>query len=145
MLARAGNRQICDANACYSRVFFSYEVLNEVLNEVLYLSEHSDQLDVTLESSKIVKLAAHWLSPGFGRPKAMLSNEDHGIYSDFFLLSSNMSLLPHSLCLSSKVSIFFRLPRSSFFLDLLSSLYCIVESICALFKFGHVLDGLKKI
>ncbi len=87
MLAHTDNRQICDANACYSRVFFSYEVLNEVLNAVLYLSEHSDQLDVTLESSKIVKLAAQWLSPGFGRPETMLSNEDHGIYSDFFLLS----------------------------------------------------------
>jgi hypothetical protein len=40
-------------------VFFS---LNEALNAVLHLSELSDQLDVTLESSKIVKLALTWVA-----------------------------------------------------------------------------------
>ena len=53
VLARARTRQSCDANARFSRVFFS----NEVLNAVLHLSKLSDHLDVTLESSKIVKLA----------------------------------------------------------------------------------------
>jgi hypothetical protein len=35
---------------------------NEALNAVLHLSELSDQLDVTLESSKIVKLALTWVA-----------------------------------------------------------------------------------
>jgi hypothetical protein len=37
-------------------------LLNEALNAVLHLSELSDQLDVTLESSKIVKLALTWVA-----------------------------------------------------------------------------------
>jgi hypothetical protein len=41
------------ANARFRRVFFENEALNAVLNS----SDLSDQLDVTLESSKIVKLA----------------------------------------------------------------------------------------
>ena len=57
-LARARTRQSCDANARFSRVFFR----NEALNAVLHLSELSDQLDVTLESSKIVKLALTWVA-----------------------------------------------------------------------------------
>jgi hypothetical protein len=56
--ARARTRQSCDANARFSRVFF----LNETLNAVLHLSELSDQLDVTLESSKRVKLALTWVA-----------------------------------------------------------------------------------
>ena len=51
--ARARTRQSCDANARFPRVVF----LNEALNAVLHLSELSDQLDVTLESSKTVKMA----------------------------------------------------------------------------------------
>jgi hypothetical protein len=39
-------------------VFF----LNEALNAVLHLRELSDQLDVTLESSKRVKLALTWVA-----------------------------------------------------------------------------------
>ena len=35
---------------------------NEALNAVLHLSELSDQLDVTLESSKVVKLALTWVA-----------------------------------------------------------------------------------
>jgi hypothetical protein len=35
---------------------------NEALNAVLLLSELSDQLDVTLESSKRVKLALTWVA-----------------------------------------------------------------------------------
>ncbi len=58
VLARARTRQSCDANARFARVFF----LNEALNAVLHLSELSDQLDVTLESSKIVKLALTWVA-----------------------------------------------------------------------------------
>jgi hypothetical protein len=54
------------------------------LNAVLHLSELSDQLDVTLESSKIVKLAL----TGSRRPKALPSNKDHAIYSDFLDESS---------------------------------------------------------
>jgi hypothetical protein len=57
-LARARTRQICDANARFPRVFFR----NDALNAVLHLSELSDQLDVTLESSKIVKLALTWVA-----------------------------------------------------------------------------------
>jgi hypothetical protein len=51
-------RQSCDANARFSRAFFR----NEALNAVLHLSELSNQLDVTLESSKIVKLALNWVA-----------------------------------------------------------------------------------
>ena len=58
VLARARTRQSCDANARFPRVFF----LNEALNAVLHLSELSDQLDVTLESSKRVKLALTWVA-----------------------------------------------------------------------------------
>jgi sulfur relay (sulfurtransferase) DsrF/TusC family protein len=36
--------------------------LNEGLNAVLHLSELSDQLDVTLEGSEIVKLALAWVA-----------------------------------------------------------------------------------
>jgi hypothetical protein len=57
VLARARTRQSCDANARFPRAFFR----NEALNAVLLLSELSDQLDVTLESSKIVKLALIWV------------------------------------------------------------------------------------
>ncbi len=57
-LARARTRQSCYANARFSRVFF----LNEALNAVLLLSELSDQLDVTLETSKVVKLALTWVA-----------------------------------------------------------------------------------
>jgi hypothetical protein len=57
-LARARTRQSFDANARFPHVFF----LNEALNAVLLLSELSDQLDVTLESSKIVKLALTWVA-----------------------------------------------------------------------------------
>jgi hypothetical protein len=57
-LARARTRQSCDANARFPRLFF----LNEALNAVLLLSELSDQLDVTLESSRIVKLALTWVA-----------------------------------------------------------------------------------
>jgi hypothetical protein len=32
------------------------------LNAVMHLSEISDQLDVTLESSKIIKLALSWVA-----------------------------------------------------------------------------------
>jgi hypothetical protein len=35
---------------------------NEAWNAVLHLSELSDQLDVTLESSKMVKLALTWVT-----------------------------------------------------------------------------------
>ena len=56
--ARARTRQSCDDNARFSRVFF----LNETLNAALHLSELSDQLDVTLESSKRVKLALTWVA-----------------------------------------------------------------------------------
>jgi hypothetical protein len=52
----------------------------EALNTVLHLSELSDQLDVTLESSKI----SNWLSPGSRRPKAMQSNKDYAVYAAFF-------------------------------------------------------------
>ena len=58
--------QSCDANARFSRVF----IWNEALNAVLHFSELFDQLDVTLESSKIVKWAnlsqksQFWLSLG---------------------------------------------------------------------------------
>ena len=52
MRARARTRQSCDANTRFARAF----IRNEALNAVLLLSELSD-LDVTLESSKIVKLA----------------------------------------------------------------------------------------
>ncbi len=58
MLARARTRRSCDANARFPRVFF----LNEALNAVLRLSDLSDQLDVTLESSKIAKLALTWVA-----------------------------------------------------------------------------------
>ena len=58
MLARARIRQSCDANARFSRVF----LLNEALNAVLHVSELSGQLDVTLESSKRVKLALTWVA-----------------------------------------------------------------------------------
>jgi hypothetical protein len=58
VLARARTRQSCDANARFSRAFFR----NEALNAVLHLSELSDQLDVTLESSKIVELALTWVA-----------------------------------------------------------------------------------
>jgi hypothetical protein len=57
-LARARTRQSCDANARFPRVFF----WNEALNAVLHLSELSDQLDLTLETSKIVKLALTWVA-----------------------------------------------------------------------------------
>ncbi len=53
----ARSRQSCDANARFPRVVF----LNEALNAVLHLSELSDQLDVTLESSKIVKPTLTWV------------------------------------------------------------------------------------
>ena len=46
------------ANARFRRVFFENEALNAVLNS----SDLSDQLDVTLESSKIVKLALTWVA-----------------------------------------------------------------------------------
>ena len=52
-LARARLRQSCDAIARFPCVFFS----NEALDALLHLSKLSDQLDVTLESSKILKLA----------------------------------------------------------------------------------------
>jgi hypothetical protein len=51
-------RQKCDANARFSRVCFG----NEALIAVLHLSEICDQQDVTLESSKIVKLAITWVA-----------------------------------------------------------------------------------
>jgi hypothetical protein len=35
---------------------------NEALNAVLHLSELSDQLDVTLENSTIVKVALNWIA-----------------------------------------------------------------------------------
>jgi hypothetical protein len=57
-LARARTRQSCNANARFSHDFFC----NEALNAVLHLSELSDQLDVTLESSKVVKLALTWVA-----------------------------------------------------------------------------------
>jgi hypothetical protein len=57
-LARARTRQSCNANARFSRVFF----IKEASNAVLLLSELSDQLDMTLESSKIVKLALTWVA-----------------------------------------------------------------------------------
>jgi hypothetical protein len=53
VLAFARTQQSCDDNARFSRVFFQ----NEASNAVLHLSERSDQLDVTLASSKIVKRA----------------------------------------------------------------------------------------
>ncbi len=56
-LARARTRQSCDANARIPCVFFR----NEALNAVLHLCELSDQLDVTLESSKTVKVALTWV------------------------------------------------------------------------------------
>jgi hypothetical protein len=58
VLARTRTRQSCDANARFSRVF----LLNEALNAMLHLSELSGQLDVTLESSKKVKLALTWVT-----------------------------------------------------------------------------------
>jgi hypothetical protein len=60
VLARARTRQSCDANSRLSRFFFLNEALNAVLHSIL--SELSDQLDVTLESSKIVKLALTWVT-----------------------------------------------------------------------------------
>jgi hypothetical protein len=56
-LAHARTRHSCDENARFSRVLFR----NEALNAVLHLREISDQHDVTLESSKIVKLALTWV------------------------------------------------------------------------------------
>jgi hypothetical protein len=58
VLARARTRQTCNANARFPHDFFC----NEALNAVLLLSELSDQHDVTLESSKIVKLALTWVA-----------------------------------------------------------------------------------
>ena len=58
-LARASPRQSCDANAHFAHGLF---FLNDAVNAVLHLSELSDQLDVTLESSKIVKLALTWVA-----------------------------------------------------------------------------------
>jgi hypothetical protein len=49
------------------------------MNAGLHLSELSDQLDVTLESSIIVELAL----TGSRRPQALPSNKEHAIYSDF--------------------------------------------------------------
>jgi hypothetical protein len=40
----------------------AFSFRNEALNAVLHLSELSDQLDVTLESSKIVELALTWVA-----------------------------------------------------------------------------------
>jgi hypothetical protein len=45
-------RQSCDANARFPRNFFR----NEALNAVLHISELSDQLDLTLGTSKIIQL-----------------------------------------------------------------------------------------
>jgi hypothetical protein len=53
-----GTAASCDANARFPRDFF----WNEALNAVLHLSELSDQLDVTLESSKRVKLDLTWVA-----------------------------------------------------------------------------------
>ncbi len=67
----------------------------KLLNTELHLSELSDQLDVTLESSK----KSNWLSPGSRRPKAMQSNKDHAVYSDLF--SSKRKYEPkgyHAVC-----------------------------------------------
>jgi hypothetical protein len=55
VLAHARTRDSCDVNARVS-------LYNEALNAVLHLSEPSDQLDVTLESSKMVKLALTWVA-----------------------------------------------------------------------------------
>ena len=41
--------------------FFSHFLLKRSLNAVLHESELSDQLDVTLESSKVVTLALTWV------------------------------------------------------------------------------------
>jgi hypothetical protein len=46
----------------------------------LHLSELSDRLDVTLESSKIVKLALTWVAT----TQRDEINKDHAVYSDFF-------------------------------------------------------------
>ena len=58
VLARARTCQSCDTNARFPRAFFRIEALNAVL----HVSELSDQLDVTLENSKIVKLALTWVA-----------------------------------------------------------------------------------
>jgi hypothetical protein len=58
VLALAHTRESCHVNARFPRDFF----WNEALNAVLHVSELSDQLDVTLESSKIVKLALTWVA-----------------------------------------------------------------------------------
>ena len=57
VLSLTRTRQTCDVNARFSRVFFR----NEVLNAVLFFSDLSDHLDVTLGSSKIVKLSLTWV------------------------------------------------------------------------------------
>ena len=44
------------------RSLFPRFLFNEALNAVLHLSELSDLLDVTLDSSKIVKLALTWVA-----------------------------------------------------------------------------------
>ena len=73
----------------------------------LHLSELSDQLDVTLDNSQIVKLALTWVLT----PKAMQSNKDHAVYSGLF--SSKSKCKPEvydtvcvyvalSCCLSAK-------------------------------------------
>jgi hypothetical protein len=56
VLPHAHTRQSWDANARFSRVFFWSFEYN------LYLSEVSDQLDVTFERSKRVKLALTWVA-----------------------------------------------------------------------------------
>jgi hypothetical protein len=48
------------------------------------LSHLSDQLDVTRESSKIVKLALTWVEGHSGGPLTFLFWANHAVYSDFF-------------------------------------------------------------
>ena len=63
----------------------------------LHLSELSDQLDVTLESSKRVKLALTWVAT---TQSDAIKYKDHAVYSDFF--SSKPKCKPegyHAVCL----------------------------------------------
>jgi len=72
VLAFARTQQSCDDNARFSSVFFQ----NEASNAVLHLSERSDQLDVTLASSKIVKRAFTLVAT---TQSAMQSNKDRAV------------------------------------------------------------------
>ncbi len=55
-------RHSCDVIARFPRVFFSNEALNVVLSSSELYVQLDVTLDVTLESSKIVKLALNWVA-----------------------------------------------------------------------------------